>query len=157
MKNLKRWWANQCAQSATGLHLADLVNQYQQISRQNRELLTENRRLANAHRAIIAQHHFLHENMADWERMTHFDYATSAAALGINNGRAEAANAPITKKTLVAEVAESARQAVSTGTAPQAYYRSQYWLKRWTGSPENIKGSMREYRATQRKAKKLNA
>ena len=153
IKNIKRWWANQCAQSATGLHLGELVSQYHAAMQHNRELLAENRRLASAHRAIIATHHDTHPSMAHWERMTHYDYSIATAALQVNAGRAEAATAPYAHKTKVAEVAESGRAAAKTGASAQTFYLNQYWRKRWTGSPDNIKGSLREYRATQRKAK----
>lgn len=155
MKHIKRWWAEQVARSATGQQLGHIIARNRQLEQQNKQLQAENRRLANAHRAIIATHEEVHTTMERWQRMTHWEYAIAATALETNQGRPEAKAAPYAKKTQVAEHAESAIHAAKHGTSAQAYYMDHYWKPRWQNTPENVKGSHREYRAVQRKAKRL--
>lgn len=154
ISNLKRWWANQCAQSATGLKLGTLIAAHKQAMEQNRELLAENRKLANAIRAIHEYELSIAANKTHEERLAwSHTYTVTCAALGISKGRAEAATAKYRDKTNVAEMAESGIQAVRTGKNPQHIHREQYWAKRWKNDPDRVAGSYREAATKYRKAK----
>lgn len=156
MKNLKRWWANTCAKSATGVDIGRIISTLRACQIENRELRTENRQLANAVKAIHDYEISLataktHQERIKWS----YTYSVTSAALGINQGRAEAKAARYIDKTDVAEMAESGIEAVRTGKNPQTLYMKNYWEKRWTGNPEHVAGSYREAATKQRKAKKL--
>lgn len=154
--SLKRWWANQCAHSATGLDIGRLVATLKSLQTESRELRAENRKLANAIRAIHDYEISIAVSKTHQERLKwSHTYSVTSAALGINQGRAEAKHANYADKTDVAEMAESGIEAVKTGKNPQQIYMKQYWEKRWQGTPENVTASYREAAAKYRKAKKL--
>lgn len=119
LSNLKRWWADQCAQSATGMALGKLVAAHKQMQEQNKALLAENRKLANAIRAIHDYEIGIATNKTHAERLAwSHTYAVTCAALGINKGRAEAANAPRADKCRVAHMATAGISAMQTGRNP---------------------------------------
>ena len=81
MKLVKRWWAHQCATSATGQNLAGIITRNNQVETQQREMLAENRRLAAALRAIRDHEEYVLSGMHEYSPV----WALAAEALGSLN------------------------------------------------------------------------
>ena len=115
---MKRLLANLIAKSATGQNATQLQVALHQAHQLIKILRTENRRLATAHQSIIQYNRETYRNLNHTQLLSHWDYAAATAALDLNKGSHEAAQAPPKHKTRVAAYASRAREAITTGNAP---------------------------------------
>ncbi|OQX07931.1 MAG: hypothetical protein BWK73_26815 [Thiothrix lacustris] len=120
LANIKRWWATQCATSATGMQLAQIIARNNQIETQYRDILTENRRLATALRAIRDHEENVLSGMHEYSPV----WALASEALGsLNYGVAHINNRH--DKRLASGNRAAAVETLKNGTAkPWHNYRS---------------------------------
>lgn len=119
IKQAKRWWATQCATSATGMELAQIIARNNQMETQQREMLTENRRLAAALRAIRDHEEHVLSGMHEYSPV----WALAAEALGSLNYSVAHIDRK-TDKRYASGIRAAAVQTLKTGASkPWHHYR----------------------------------
>lgn len=117
--SIKRWWANQCAHSATGLDIGRLIATLQTLQTEARELRDENRRLAAALRAIRDHEQSVLSGMHEYSPV----WALAEEAIG-NLHYSVAHIEAATDKRLASGIRAAAVQTLKTGTKkPWYHYR----------------------------------
>lgn len=116
---IKRWWAYQCATSATGQNLAEIIARNNQLETRQCDLLAENRRLSIALRAIRDHEEYVLSGMHEYSPV----WALASEALATLNYSVAHIDHK-TDKHYASGIRAAAVQTLKTGSSkPWHHYR----------------------------------